>query len=87
MLRACVAACPNGSASLFTAAKISHLGYLPQGQPERYRRAERMIAQMDEEGFGHCTLYGECQAACPKEISIDNIARMHRDYLKASLHA
>jgi succinate dehydrogenase / fumarate reductase iron-sulfur subunit len=80
---ACIAACPNGSASLFTAAKISHLGKLPQGQPERDRRALRMVAQMDEEGFGHCTLYGECQEACPKQISIDNIARMNRDYLVA----
>jgi succinate dehydrogenase / fumarate reductase iron-sulfur subunit len=82
---ACIAACPNGSASLFTAAKISHLGLLPQGQPERSRRAERMVAQMDAEGFGHCTLYGECQEACPKEISIDTIARMNRDYLVATL--
>jgi succinate dehydrogenase / fumarate reductase iron-sulfur subunit len=81
---ACVAACPNGSASLFTAAKISHLGLLPQGQPERKRRAAKMVAQMDEEGFGHCTLYGECQEACPKEISIDNIARMNRDYMVAT---
>jgi succinate dehydrogenase / fumarate reductase iron-sulfur subunit len=80
---ACVAACPNGSASLFTAAKISHLGKLPQGQPERDRRAIRMVEQMDEEGFGHCTLYGECQDACPKQISIDTIARMNRDYLVA----
>jgi succinate dehydrogenase / fumarate reductase iron-sulfur subunit len=78
---ACIAACPNGSASLFTSAKIAHLGYLPQGQPERMRRAERMVAQMDNEDFGHCTLYGECQEACPKDISIDNIARMNRDYL------
>jgi succinate dehydrogenase / fumarate reductase iron-sulfur subunit len=84
---ACVAACPNGSASLFTAAKISHLGLLPQGQPERSRRASRMVMQMDEEGFGHCTLYGECQEACPKEISIDTIARMNRDYLVATLSA
>ena len=82
---ACVAACPNGSASLFTAAKISHLGLLPQGQPERSRRAARMVAQMDAEHFGHCTLHGECQDACPKEISIDFIARMNRDFLKASL--
>lgn len=82
---ACVAACPNGSASLFTAAKISHLGLLPQGQPERYRRAARMVAQMDAEGFGHCTLYGECQDACPKEISIDTIARMNRDFIAATL--
>ena len=84
---ACVAACPNGSASLFTAAKISHLGLLPQGQPERYRRATRMVAQMDAEGFGHCTLFGECQEACPKGISIDTIARMNRDYIAATLKA
>ena len=82
---ACVAACPNGSASLFTAAKISHLGLLPQGQPERYRRALSMVTQMDMENFGGCSLFGECQAACPKEISIDFIARMHRDYLRASV--
>ena len=82
---ACVAACPNGSASLFTSAKMSHLGLLPQGQPERYRRALSMVAQMDLEDFGGCSLFGECQAACPKEISIDFIARMHRDYLRASV--
>jgi succinate dehydrogenase / fumarate reductase, iron-sulfur subunit len=82
---ACVAACPNGSASLFTAAKISHLGLLPQGQAERDRRALRMVAQMDLEGFGGCSLFGECQEACPKEISIDVIARMNRDYLTATL--
>jgi succinate dehydrogenase / fumarate reductase iron-sulfur subunit len=81
---ACVAACPNASASLFTAAKISHLGLLPQGQPERYRRVTRMVEQMDLEGFGGCTLYGECQEACPKLISIDTIARMNRDYFKAT---
>ena len=80
---ACAAACPNGSASLFTAAKITHLGLLPQGQPERYRRALSMVAQMDGEGFGHCTFYGECQEACPKEISIDVISRMNRDYVRA----
>jgi succinate dehydrogenase / fumarate reductase iron-sulfur subunit len=80
---ACVAACPNGSASLFTGAKITHLGLLPQGQPERFRRVLKMVAQMDLEQFGHCTLYGECQEACPKEISIDTIARMNRDYLRA----
>jgi succinate dehydrogenase / fumarate reductase iron-sulfur subunit len=80
---ACVAACPNGSASLFTAAKISHLGLLPQGQPERYRRALKMVAQMDLEDFGGCTLFGECQAACPKGISIDFIARMNHDYMRA----
>jgi len=80
---ACVAACPNGSASLFTAAKITHLNVLPQGQPERYRRVAAMVARMDEEGFGGCTLHGECQEACPKEISIDVITRMNRDYLVA----
>jgi len=84
---ACVAACPNASASLFTAAKISHLGLLPQGQPERYRRVVRMVEQMDLEGFGGCTLFGECQEACPKLISIDTIGRMNRDYLKAAVTA
>ncbi len=82
---ACVAACPNGSASLFTAAKISHLGLLPQGQPERLSRALRMVAQMDLEHFGHCTLTGECQEACPKEISINTISRMNRDFIRAML--
>ena len=82
---ACVAACPNGSASLFTGAKISHLGMLPQGQPERYRRALSMVAQMDLEDFGYCTWYGECQEACPKEISIDVISRMNRDFLVAAM--
>jgi succinate dehydrogenase / fumarate reductase iron-sulfur subunit len=80
---ACVAACPNASATLFTAAKISHLGLLPQGQPERARRALSMAGQMDQEGFGGCTNIGECTAACPKEISQDFIARMNRDYLSA----
>jgi succinate dehydrogenase / fumarate reductase iron-sulfur subunit len=84
---ACVAACPNGSASLFTGAKVSHLGLLPQGQPERHRRVIEMVAQMDAEGFGNCTWHGECQAACPKEISIDVIARMNNDYLKAIVSA
>jgi len=84
---ACVAACPNGSASLFTAAKISHLGLLPQGQPERFERARSMVGQMDLEGFGHCTLYGECQEAWPKAISIDTITRMNRDYIRSSLTA
>lgn len=82
---ACVAACPNASASLFTAAKLSHLGHLPQGQPERYRRVLSMVEQMELEDFGGCTLYGECQEACPKEISIDTITRMNRDYLRANL--
>ena len=78
---ACVAACPNASASLFTSAKITHLAKLPQGQPERYRRALSMVAQMDLENFGGCTLFGECQEACPKGISIDSIMTMNRDYL------
>jgi succinate dehydrogenase / fumarate reductase iron-sulfur subunit len=82
---ACVAACPNGSASLFTAAKISHLAHLPQGQAERKRRALAMVAQMDAEGFGACTLYGECQEACPKQISIDTISDMNRDFIAASI--
>jgi succinate dehydrogenase / fumarate reductase iron-sulfur subunit len=82
---ACVAACPNTSASLFTAAKITHLGLLPQGQPERYGRALRMVEQMDLESFGSCTLHGECQEACPKEISIDSITRMNRDFIRAGL--
>jgi succinate dehydrogenase / fumarate reductase iron-sulfur subunit len=84
---ACVAACPNASASLFTSAKIAHLGLLPQGQPERYRRALKMVAQMDIEDFGGCTLFGECQEACPKEISIDFISRMNRDFVYASATA
>ncbi len=82
---ACVAACPNASASLFTAAKITHLGLLPQGQPERLRRARRMVTRMDVEGFGGCTLFGECQEACPKQISIDTITMMNRDFLRAAL--
>ncbi len=81
---ACVAACPNASASLFTAAKITHLGSLPQGEPERYRRALTMVGRMDLEGFGSCSLFGECQEACPKSISIDTIIRMNRDYIKAT---
>jgi succinate dehydrogenase / fumarate reductase iron-sulfur subunit len=80
---ACVAACPNASASLFTAAKIAHLGLLPQGQPEREERARKMVAQMDSEGFGHCSNHLECEAACPKEISVEFIARMNRDFLRA----
>jgi succinate dehydrogenase / fumarate reductase, iron-sulfur subunit len=84
---ACVAACPNASASLFTASKISHLGRLPQGQAERYRRALSMVEQMDLETFGSCTFFGECQEACPKEISIDEIARMNRDFINAGLRS
>jgi succinate dehydrogenase / fumarate reductase, iron-sulfur subunit len=79
---ACVAACPNGSASLFTAAKIAHLNLLPQGQSERYKRTEAMVEVM-ESYFGSCTNHGECEAACPKGISIDNIAIMNKDYLKS----
>ena len=81
---ACVAQCPNGAAQLFTSAKVSHLGLLPQGQPERNDRAVRMVEMM-EEMFGSCTLYGECEAVCPKEISIDFIGRMNRDYLRAKI--
>jgi len=84
---ACVAACPNASAMLFTSAKVSQLALLPQGQPERYDRVRKMVAQMDAEGFGHCTNHGECEAACPKEISVSNIARMNRDFIKANLTA
>ena len=82
---ACVAACPNASAALFTGAKISHLGLLPQGQAERSRRALRMVAQYNRELFGSCANIGECEAVCPKEIKLENIARMNRDYLKARL--
>jgi succinate dehydrogenase / fumarate reductase iron-sulfur subunit len=82
---ACVAACPNASAMLFVAAKVSHLGSLPQGQPERYGRVVRMVATMDEAGFGACTNHGECMAACPKEISVDFIAQLNRDLVKATL--
>ncbi len=81
---ACVAMCPNASAMLFTAAKISHLGHLPQGQPERDERVLRMVAQMDVEGFGACTNIGECAAVCPKEIPLDVIAYMNRDLLRAT---
>ena len=80
---ACVAACKNASAMLFVAAKVSHLGLLPQGQPERYRRVKAMVDQMDREGFGGCTVTGSCEAVCPKEISLDFIARLNRDYAMA----
>ena len=80
---ACVAACKNASAMLFVAAKVSHLGLLPQGQPERFRRVQGMVTQMDAEGFGGCTVTGSCEAVCPKGISLDFIARMNRDYLGA----
>jgi succinate dehydrogenase / fumarate reductase iron-sulfur subunit len=82
---ACVAACPNGSAMLFTAAKVSHLGLLPQGQPERRERVLGMVEQMDQEGFGNCTNHGACEAACPKGISLDFIARLNRDFMHAAL--
>lgn len=79
---ACVAACPNGSASLFTAAKIAHLGLLPQGQVEASERVMTMVDQMDAEGFGDCSNYAECEAVCPKGISVEGIARMRRAYMK-----
>ena len=82
---ACVAACKNASAMLFVSAKVSQLALLPQGEPERYRRVQAMVAQMDAEGFGTCTNTGACEAECPKEISVTNIARMNRDYFTAKL--
>jgi succinate dehydrogenase / fumarate reductase iron-sulfur subunit len=82
---ACVAACPNASASLFVSAKISQFSLLPQGEAERHKRAVRMVEQMDHEGFGNCSNHAECEAACPKSISIDNIARMRREYMKGAL--
>lgn len=82
---ACVAACPNASAMLFVSAKVEHLNMLPQGQPERNRRATAMIDQMDAEGFGSCTNHGECEAVCPKEIRLEFIARLNRDYFRATL--
>jgi len=82
---ACVAACPNASAMLFTSAKLTHLGALPQGETERYQRVVDMVAVMDAEGFGSCTNMGECEAVCPKEISLDFIARMNGDLIKATL--
>jgi succinate dehydrogenase / fumarate reductase iron-sulfur subunit len=81
---ACVAACPNASAALFTGAKITHLGILPQGEPERERRALSMVAQMNAEAFGNCTSLGECTGVCPKEIPLEVIANMNRDYVTAS---
>lgn len=82
---ACVAACSNSSAMLFTAAKVAHLGLLPQGQPEREQRVLRMMRTMEEAGFGNCSNTGACSLACPKEISFENIVRMNRDFLKASI--
>jgi succinate dehydrogenase / fumarate reductase iron-sulfur subunit len=78
-----VAACPNGSAALFVGAKVSHLGRLPQGQPERARRGRALVAAADREGFGACSSHGECEAVCPAGIGLDVIARMNRDYLLA----
>ncbi|MGH1363121.1 MAG: succinate dehydrogenase/fumarate reductase iron-sulfur subunit [Calditrichia bacterium] len=80
---ACVAACPNASAALFVGAKVSQYTFLPQGDPERNRRAQRMVDQMDAEGFGSCSNHGECEAVCPKGISIKNIATMRREYAKS----
>jgi succinate dehydrogenase / fumarate reductase iron-sulfur subunit len=82
---ACVAMCPNASAALFTGAKMAHLGLMPQGQPERRSRAVAMVAQATAEGFGYCTNIGECEAVCPKEIKLEVIARMNKDFLGASL--
>jgi succinate dehydrogenase / fumarate reductase, iron-sulfur subunit len=82
---ACVAQCPNGAAQLFTAAKVSHLALLPQGAPERTARVVKMVATMEAEMFGSCTNYGECEAVCPKEISIDFIARLNREHLRAKV--
>ena len=82
---ACAAACPNASAMLFVSAKVSQLALLPQGQPERRDRVLKMVAQMDAEGFGGCTNIGECESACPKEIKLENIARLNRDFLVATV--
>jgi len=81
---ACVAACPNGSAMLFTAAKVGHLNLLPQGQPERFQRVRNMVAQHDAEGFGHCTNHGECEAVCPKEIGIAFIGKLNGELWKSA---
>lgn len=82
---ACVAACPNAAAMLFTSAKINHLGLLPHGEPERFERASGMVGQMDKEGFGHCTWHGECAEACPKGIPLTSIARMNADFTTANV--
>ena len=82
---ACAASCPNGSAMLFVAAKVSHLAHLPQGMPERGQRVLSMVAQMDEEGFGNCTNHAECEAMCPKDISISHIAKMNREFIRATV--
>jgi succinate dehydrogenase / fumarate reductase iron-sulfur subunit len=82
---ACVAACPNASAMLFVSAKAGHMGLLPQGKPERFLRVQNMVNQMDDEGFGNCTNHYECEGACPKEISVQYIARLNRDYLAGAV--
>ncbi len=82
---ACVAACPNASAMLFVSAKVGHLGSLPQGQPERKERVRAMVAAHDREGFGHCTNIAECEAACPKQISMEFITQLNRDYINSAL--
>jgi len=82
---ACVATCPNSSAMLFVSAKVSQFALLPQGHPERKERVTNMVKQMDEEGFGNCSNIGACEVQCPKNISIENIARMNREYLSASV--
>ena len=82
---ACAASCPNGSAMLFVAAKVSHLAHLPQGMPERGQRVLDMVARMDEEGFGNCTNHAECEAMCPKDISISHIAKMNREFIRATV--
>ena len=82
---ACAASCPNGSAMLFVAAKVSHLAHLPQGMPERGQRVLGMVAKMDEEGFGNCTNHAECEAMCPKDISISHIAKMNREFIRATV--
>jgi succinate dehydrogenase / fumarate reductase iron-sulfur subunit len=84
---ACVAACPNASAMLFLSAKVGHLGALPQGQPERKMRVRTMVLQHDREGFGHCTNINECEAACPKEISVEFIAQLNRDFISSAIDA
>jgi succinate dehydrogenase / fumarate reductase iron-sulfur subunit len=82
---ACAASCPNGSAMLFVAAKVSHFAHLPQGHPEREERVVEMVQQMDMEGFGNCTNHSECEAVCPKEISVSHIAKMNREFIRAAL--
>ncbi|MBT5368658.1 MAG: 4Fe-4S dicluster domain-containing protein, partial [Nitrospinaceae bacterium] len=82
---ACAASCPNGSAMLFVAAKVSQLAHLPQGEAERTQRVLSMVGQMDDEGFGNCTNHAECEAVCPKEISVSHIAKMNREFIRAAL--